>query len=320
MSIKVKSRVEDIMKKIELVNPFIEPLIKNIPYVSYLSVPLSVAPKIYKGFKFFDNGKGKKTVQTEDGIELQYEGDIVQGRPCGQGILKDSEGKIFYKGGFRDNDFYGRGEGFGLIALGEPLPMIYWAKGEMVNGNLDGEVSLAFSRELYNRASQYFESRGFVWLFDDNNTGFGKIPEEFRGYMIIYKGGFRNNLAHGYGHFRSPNGTEYKGEFYQGKFHGEGWYNLRELSTLGILGIHGIFEDHKLVKIKQDDGTYKDYEGFSQILHPFIQKYIQYIQDFVLNKKNICEISDQIAEVKELKIEEEKLERERIQLLIKYGV
>ena len=137
------------------------------------------------------NGKGKM-INLLDGSE--YEGEIVQGKKEGKGILKFKDGTV-YEGEFKDDNFNGNGT------------MKYYNgrkyEGTYKDGKMDGN-------------GKFIWEDGKIYIgnyVDDKKHGKGKLMWNNEKY---YEGNWVNNKQHGEGMYYL-NGKVLKGQFRFGK-------------------------------------------------------------------------------------------------------
>ena len=137
------------------------------------------------------NGKGK-IINLFDGSE--YEGDIVQGKKEGKGILKFKDGTI-YEGDFLDDNFNGKG-------------VLKFYNGRKYEGN--------FKEGKMDGNGKFTWEDGKVYIGDyvnDKKQGKGKLIYNSEKY---YEGSWMNNKQHGEGMYYL-NGKVLKGQFRFGK-------------------------------------------------------------------------------------------------------
>jgi hypothetical protein len=137
------------------------------------------------------NGKGK-IINLFDGSE--YEGDIVQGKKEGKGILKFTDGTI-YEGDFKDDNFNGNGV----------LKYFNGRKyeGTFKDGKRDGNGKFTWE-----------DGKVYIGDYvDDKKQGKGKMMYNSEKY---YEGNWVNNKQHGEGLYYL-NGKVLKGQFRFGK-------------------------------------------------------------------------------------------------------
>ena len=137
------------------------------------------------------NGRGKM-INLSDGSE--YEGDIVQGKKDGRGILKFRDGTI-YEGEFRDDNFNGNG-------------VLKYFNGRKYEGN--------FKEGKMDGNGKFTWEDGKTYIGDyvnDKKHGKGKLMWNNEKY---YEGSWVNNKQHGEGMYYL-NGKVLKGQFRYGK-------------------------------------------------------------------------------------------------------
>ena len=148
----------------------------------------------YIGNFFVDdvpNGKGKM-ISLLDGSE--YEGDVVQGKKEGKGILKFKDGTI-YEGEFKDDDFHGNG----ILKYNNGRKY----EGTFKEGKMDGN-----GKFIWDDGKTYIGS-----YVNDKKHGQGKLIYNNNKY---YEGSWVNNKQHGEGTLYL-NGKTLKGQFRFGK-------------------------------------------------------------------------------------------------------
>lgn len=147
-----------------------------------------------------------------DGSRL--EGMCINGFLTGQGVKRDKNGFIQYKGEFLRDQYYGYGELF------YPNGKLMY-KGEFLNGLFYGEG------KLYRENGSLWYTGGFVkGLFD----GFGKIYDQ--NSSLIYVGETKQGQVHGYGECIYFDGTRYVGDcFSNGSIDGYG----RKITSDGLV-------------------------------------------------------------------------------------
>ena len=148
----------------------------------------------YIGNFFVDdipNGKGKM-INLMDGSE--YEGDVVQGKKEGKGILKFKDGTI-YEGEFKDDDFNGNG-------------ILKYNNGRKYEGNFKEGKMDGNGKFIWEDGKTYIGS-----YVNDKKHGQGKLIYNNDKY---YEGSWVNNKQHGEGLYYL-NGKVLKGQFRFGK-------------------------------------------------------------------------------------------------------
>ena len=148
----------------------------------------------YIGNFFVDdipNGKGKM-INLMDGSE--YEGDVVQGKKEGKGILKFKDGTI-YEGEFKDDDFNGNG-------------ILKYNNGRKYEGNFKEGKMDGNGKFIWEDGKTYIGS-----YVNDKKHGQGKLIYNNDKY---YEGSWVNNKQHGEGTLYL-NGKILKGQFRFGK-------------------------------------------------------------------------------------------------------
>ena len=148
----------------------------------------------YIGNFFVDdipNGKGKM-INLMDGSE--YEGDVVQGKKEGKGILKFKDGTI-YEGEFKDDDFNGNG-------------ILKYNNGRKYEGNFKEGKMDGNGKFIWEDGKTYIGS-----YVNDKKHGQGKLIYNNDKY---YEGSWVNNKQHGEGTLYL-NGKFLKGQFRFGK-------------------------------------------------------------------------------------------------------
>ena len=148
----------------------------------------------YIGNFFVDdipNGKGKM-INLMDGSE--YEGDVVQGKKEGKGILKFRDGTI-YDGEFKDDVFHGNG-------------ILKYNNGRKYEGNFKEGKMDGSGKFIWEDGKTYVGS-----YVNDKKEGQGKLIYNSDKY---YEGSWVNNKQHGEGTLYL-NGKVLKGQFRFGK-------------------------------------------------------------------------------------------------------
>ena len=148
----------------------------------------------YIGNFFVDdipNGKGKM-INLMDGSE--YEGDVVQGKKEGKGILKFKDGTV-YEGEFKDDDFNGNG-------------ILKYNNGRKYEGNFKEGKMDGNGKFIWEDGKTYIGS-----YVNDKKHGQGKLIYNNDKY---YEGSWVNNKQHGEGTLYL-NGKILKGQFRFGK-------------------------------------------------------------------------------------------------------
>lgn len=147
------------------------------------------------------NGKGKAIYYETNNNSYTYEGNFVNGKWEGDGLLIIPDNAT-YKGTFKNGEVTGKGE----ITYADGNKYV----GEVVNLNKEGEG-------LYT----YKNGQTFKGIFKAGNvwTGEGYI---FMSEKAYYKGSVLNGKQHGKGLLRFEDGATYEGTFNQGEGTGTG--------------------------------------------------------------------------------------------------
>jgi len=155
------------------------------------------------------NGKGVKQYTRKDSLVKEgwkYDGNFKNGFEFGQGLLYDSNGKLFYDGSWENGLFNGEG------TLTKPSEKY---KGSFLNGKKEGKGS-------YNNL---IDSNSYVGDFkNDKEHGFGTYisKDEFK-----YVGDFKNGHYDGKGKLYLDGKTlAFEGTFKDSKWNGPGIYYL----------------------------------------------------------------------------------------------
>jgi hypothetical protein len=201
-------------------------------YVSFL-VPM-LEGKLWKAKIRTDTEKyqqfsGKAKVFDSGGVFI-YDGEMNSGKPQGFGIQYSAEGKLIYKGKFKQGQYAGEGELYdaseNTIYTGEFKDNKFEGSGKKLssfgtvifNGNFekgmrsgrgteyDAQTGL---RKYYGEfASDKFEGRGLDYQSD--------------GEIIKYEGDFKEGLYNGKGKKYKDKRLVYSGSFANGKYEGDG--------------------------------------------------------------------------------------------------
>lgn len=172
-----------------------------------------------------------------DEPDARYEGDFVQGKYEGKGVMsylsgnrhegtyragkREGHGKFIfatgttYEGNFSNNNFNGEGKlkyKTGEVYDGEFLDdertgegVATWPNGDRYEGLWSGDLRNGFGTMTYADGGVYTG----VWR-DGKREGFGKMTS-FEGWT--YEGNWVNDLRHGFGKLRKKNGERIEGVF-----------------------------------------------------------------------------------------------------------
>jgi len=199
------------------------------------------------------DGYGKHYFKSDKfGYDYIYEGNFNKNLRHGFGTFIIEEIHFKYIGEFT-NDFI---QGLGKMYFNETLikkgtfirdPLndigVSYNNGQMKTifneENLDGYVLTTNGKGILisNESLSLGRRKGEIILYHENGKELykgqindyyivnGNGTEFYENGGIRYKGGFKNNLYHGYGHFYNKNGTlKYNGSFSEGNYHGKGTY------------------------------------------------------------------------------------------------
>lgn len=181
------------------------------------------------------NGKGRLTqIDSKDRNNSNvYQGDFVDGKNHGQGVLKiTSPNKIyFYEGGFKNDLKHGKGKETVIDKENS-----YTFEGEFVDGFRCGPGVLDDPEASYkgNFKNDEFDGEGEYHHKKEEATYVGHFTQgDLSGQATIYykdgttaKGNVKNYYLNGQAEKTLPNGQRYVGNFKDGEFHGKGvWYD-----------------------------------------------------------------------------------------------
>lgn len=170
-----------------------------------------------------------------------YEGDFVNGQPCGRGIFTFARERIGYNGGWKDGCFDGEGELL-MGALDSQAPgqePYLHCKGNWCGGYLNGHDCL-----METRAASYTGD-----CVNGKRCGYGEVVYQ-EGRMASYKGPFLNGAItttngttdKDKGTLTLRDGTVIVGHFKDGKLHG-----TADITFVQGMRFSGTFKSHRMV-------------------------------------------------------------------------
>ena len=206
--------------------------------------------KMSAGEKFYEKKKqeistaneeiaAEETVMTTaDGV---YSGQREEGLPHGRGKLVFSSGDL-YEGDFKRGEMTGRGvlqlvdgsryEGEFLNGLCSGAGLFNYENGDSYNGE--------FKNDSYEGKGVYLSKTS---AYDgDFERGFRHGQGSFKALEFSYVGQYLDDQMCGMGIYTFANGDEYRGEFKDSKFHGNGVFKTK--SKL----VEGMFEQGRFVE------------------------------------------------------------------------
>ena len=141
-----------------------------------------------------------------------YQGEFVNGKPKGYGILKKNF--IYYGQVDTDNDGHEMASGYGISIFETNIN-----DGNFINGKLSGFGRVSYFespidlngdlRDIFSKTYSYFEGE----FIDGEATGYGtSIWDDGRTHVGLY----RDSLRHGYGEYYFHDGSYYKGNWTRG--------------------------------------------------------------------------------------------------------
>ncbi|KAL7544720.1 hypothetical protein ACHAWF_008087 [Thalassiosira exigua] len=182
---------------------------------------------------------------------VEYSGEFFDDKIHGQGSLTLIDGSV-YTGSFFNGLFHGRG-----MLEDEGKSRVYF--GEFENGERSGEGEEKFSDgSRYKGGYKFGKRHGIGVLFDRDGSE-------------LYRGAWDENLQHGKGvllrHQQAETSWEgsYEGDFFQGKFSGNGKYTYTDGTSIEGQWLDGIPRDGDW-SIKYPDGS--KFYGFATFQHP----------------------------------------------------
>lgn len=174
-----------------------------------------------------DSGKMKNpvTVLDEHG-NIVYNGEMIDGKFCGEGKLFDKNGTLKYSGEFKDN----LQNGTGVLYLDDKS----FISGEFLNGQIKGEATHRLSNGtiLYKGGFKdgEYSGKGTVYKPDgssysatfENGREKGAISVYSKAGELLYKGALKNGEYNGNGTLYQNGSKIYEGGFVNGKKSGLG--------------------------------------------------------------------------------------------------
>ena len=171
-----------------------------------------------------DEERSNVRIKYSNGV---YEGEIMKGKPHGNGTRKWTNGND-YVGGWEDGRIHGNGTY--KYASGSEY------KGNYKNGKADGIGTFRHaSGSEYTGEWENDKQHGngtYKWTDGDSYTGEWKNGKGHGNGTYKYANGneytgeWENGKMHGTGTFKNAGGSEYKGNYKNGKKHGNGTYRL----------------------------------------------------------------------------------------------
>jgi hypothetical protein len=181
------------------------------------------------------NGKIKwfKDKDEDEDNDQKYEGEIINGKPNGIGIINYTNGNK-YEGEVKNGERHGKGK--------QMSPDGTWQEGEWDKDKATGNFifyqndKITFEGILFDTEDDLEIEFNGKFFDDDGNLkieghfkGKGNVEDPILdGIGCIYlnggkaKGEFKSGALHGKGLLHTPEGQIYEGEFKKGKFHGHG--------------------------------------------------------------------------------------------------
>lgn len=195
------------------------------------------------------HGRGRST-----GLQAEYEGGFVQGKPSGAGEIRYRDGRR-YRGAFVKGQFEGKGR------FEEPSGAVY--EGDFVASEFTGHgVHSAPGGWRHEGPFRRWRPHGPGRATDGDGNRYeghfvdGDIVGPARIVMVDgsrYSGELKAWLPHGRGELRRANGDTYRGQFIAGRFEGVGTLTYAEPRPDGRTHDNGPWREGRSLRADDDE-------------------------------------------------------------------
>jgi hypothetical protein len=203
----------------------------------------SVNGDIYAGEWYNDVESGHGILKYSNGSI--YDGGWLQGKPHGYGILKSNKNSI-YQGEFYKGTMQGQG------SMQFPNGDFYqgsWKKGKK-HGN--GHITYSTNNSLTSTIIKQ-DQRNIRKSINTNFDGVWRNTCGSIGSKTIYTGQFKNNVRHGQGILKYPNGDVYDGMWKNNQMYGNGILTYANGDYFSGEFVDGKINGHGILKYKNNN-------------------------------------------------------------------